>query len=144
MSEQELQQIEWAIQRVIIKMTRHLDLRELNEFASYFTVDGEWLRRGRTSVGRDAIIKDTDAVRTESLVIRHVLTNFNISLHDETHASCITYMTGYRTDPGPDFDGPFVPFTNQALWEYHDELELTEEGWRVSRRIAKPVFQKGE
>lgn len=144
LSNTEIREIEWEIERVIVKMTRHLDLRELSDFAAYFTEDGIWIRRGRNSEGRQAIIEDTEKVRSNTLVIRHVLTNFNITIHDRETASCITYMSGYRTDPGPDFEGPFVPFTNRALWEYHDKLRLTDEGWRVSERIAKPVFQDGD
>lgn len=144
LSDRDIRDIEWDVQRVIVKMTRHLDLRELEAFASYFTEDGIWIRRGRNSEGRAAIIEDTDKIRTDTLVIRHVLTNFNVTIHDADHVDCITYMSGYRTDPGPDFDGPFVPFTSRAVWEYHDQLRRTSEGWRVSQRIAKPVFQEGE
>lgn len=144
MTDDDIHKIEWAVSRVITKMTRHLDLRELEKFASYFTEDGIWIRRGRNSEGRRAIIEDTEKVRSDTLVIRHVLTNFNVTIHAPDHVSCITYMSGYRTDPGEGFEGPFVPFTSRAVWEYHDELRLTDDGWRVSQRIAKPVFQEGE
>lgn len=132
----------WEIQDVIIRMVRHLDLGDIEAFASYFTEDGSWTRRGKTSNSRQEIIDSTRAVRQETLVLRHVLTNFIVDFEDENNAKASCYMSGARTDSGETPEFP-VPFTDQAIWEYEDTFVKTSDGWRVKNRIAKPIFQKG-
>lgn len=143
MTEEERRQASWEIQDVVTRMVRHLDLGEYEAFASFFTEDASWTRRGRTSNSRQEIIDSTKATRSKTLLIRHVLTNFVIDFEDANNASMTCYMTGARTDTGEAPKYP-SPFTDQALWEYHDKLLKTKEGWRVKSRKTKPIFQKGK
>lgn len=142
MTREERRHHAWEIQDVVIRMVRHLDLGDIEAFASYFTEDGSWTRRGRTSNSRQEIIDSTKAVRSQTLVLRHVLTNFIVDFADDETAKATCYMSGARTDTGSEPSFP-VPFTDQALWEYEDTFVKTKEGWRVKKRIAKPIFQRG-
>ena len=131
--------IEWDCSQTVIRMGYLLDTGDFEGFASYFTADGFWLKRGRPLKGRKAIAEDC-ASRSPTLKIRHVFTNFIVDVLDESHAHCTCYMSGRRADPGQEADG-VLPAMDFALWVYHDELVCEAGVWRVAKRNQERVFE---
>ena len=132
-------EIEWDCQQVIIRMSYAQDIGDFQGYVSYFTSDGNWLRQGVELQGHEAIL-DALSKRSPTLRIRHVFTNFIVTIHDEKNVQCMSYMHGRRADPGEGIEGP-VPVQEQVLWVYHDDMVLTEDGWKVSKRRAEKIYE---
>ena len=143
-NEDERRRIERECREIMVRMGHHLDSGRFEEFVDYFTADAEWRRRGKQLKGREAILAQLHK-RSPTLILRHVLTNFVVNVHDMDHAHCQAYMLGFRYDSGEVSNTP-PPFrdANRALWIYHDDLVRTEAGWKVSRRSAERIFEDPE
>lgn len=142
--EDERRRIERECREIMVRMGHYLDSGRFEEFVDYFTDDAEWHRRGRELKGRESILAQIRR-RSPTLIIRHVLTNFVVDVHDRDHAHCQAYMLGFRYDNGQKSAAP-PPFrdANRALWIYHDDMVRTDAGWKVARRSAERILEDPE
>jgi hypothetical protein len=117
------------------------DRRDDPAGAALFTEDGTWVRGGRPYRGRIEIAESYQRLPA-SQVTRHVSASCVVTIQDGDHAEGVTYYIAYRHDPGTEnaplplpLDPPF------SLGEWHDRFERTPEGWRISYRETRRVFE---
>lgn len=134
---QEQQLIEAECSRLIAGYAYHVDRREYEELANLFAEDGVLDRGGNITSGRDSILAAMHE-RDKKVATRHMNGTPFFTSVTPTEARAVTYMLMYLvegTDEGPNE----VPGTT-GLGEFHDHFKLTEDGWRISERIAKPAM----
>ncbi len=104
------------------------------EFSNIFTEDASLSVGNQTWVGRDDIRARIEGL-DKSGSIRHLMSTIRIEPVDALHATGVSYATIYTAAGGSNSTEGFA-----IIGEYHDEFELTDDGWRISRRELKSVF----
>jgi hypothetical protein len=110
--------------------------------AARFTDDCTWIRGGRPYRGRAGVIDSYGRIPATQ-VSRHMSANCVVQVDDADHATAITYYVAYHHDPGvasPAFPLPFDP--PFSLGEWHDRFVRTTEGWRISHRETRRLFER--
>ena len=112
----------------------HRDNFNAEEFSNLFTPDASLTVLGSTWVGREDIRARIDGIRNGNTG-RHEMSTIFITPIDDTHATGISYATIYSAPPGVNsVSGPAL------IGEYHDEFELTSEGWKIAKRVLTRRF----
>ncbi|MBS7701226.1 MULTISPECIES: nuclear transport factor 2 family protein [unclassified Chelatococcus] len=124
---------EQACQRLCIEFHIKIDSCRYSEIELMFTEDAVWHHLKTTFSGKDEICT---YLRSKSPypIVRHLLTNSLIELHDESTASGICYVTLFYALPSsetPRLQAPVILVT------YHDTFRRTEGSWKFSSR--RPV-----
>lgn len=109
------------------------------EVVQLFTENGSFIRNGQEIVGRSAI-RETYRGRPSATTM-HMQSNFHLLDADGERATASVYnlVVGLPTK-----SDSVLPFDSQEairILEFHDEYYREAEGWRFSRRDARPVFQ---
>lgn len=133
--------IEQTCRNLVIALVHHYDHGEAEAAAGLFVPDGVWVKSRVPYRGHAAIVASF-AAQPAGLVLRHVTSNVLITVHDDAHATGVTYYlayVGHRPEGAPadaelPFDGP------ASLGEWRDEFVATAEGWRFQRRDGRRVF----
>lgn len=137
---------EFACRNLIGRYCHYIDFGEASRVAELFTADGIW-EDGRTTLdGIEAIRRGFAARESRSdRISRHVCSTTALEFETAESASCgsrahgITYLTLYRHD-GPT-EGRSAPLRGPLLvGEYHDDFDLTSEGWRIRHRRFSVAF----
>jgi uncharacterized protein (TIGR02246 family) len=134
--------IEQQCRDLVAAVTQRGDGRDLTGAAELFAEDGAWIRGGKAYAGRAGIIESFGRVSATQLT-RHMSANCVVTVHDPDHAAAITYYVAYHHDPGvaePTFPLPFDP--PFSLGEWHDRFVRTAEGWRISHRETRRLFER--
>lgn len=112
----------------------HRDRYDAVAFSNLFTEEaslkvgnGSW--EGRSNIR--ARIEGLDS----SGSIRHLMSTIRIEPIDELHATGVSYATIYTSAAGSNSTEGFA-----IIGEYHDNFELTDSGWKISKRELKSVF----
>lgn len=127
-----------AIAEVIVAYCRHIDTYEDPALLELFTPHATWLRAGQAPYeGREAIARYM-AQRDRGTLIRHVISNIQISLEGEDRATAVSYWTAYKSQPGQDLRSALAPF---AMGEFHDRFEFSDDRWRIARREIHSIFK---
>jgi DNA-binding transcriptional LysR family regulator len=138
----ERRRIEHDCRNLVMAVAQHGDHLRLADAAAQFAEDGTWQRGGKAWQGREAVAASY-AVLPATQVTRHMSANSLITILDPDHAEGVTYYVAYHHDPGtpdPTFPLPFdEPF---SLGEWHDRFVRTAEGWRISHRETRRLFQR--
>ena len=141
MTEAERQAIEFACARVSMALGMAADRHDADAYAGFYTVDGEFDRRGEVIKGRAAIAATIKAWPAD-FVIRHFSGPIVIDVQDANNATGVTYFTSYQ-HRGPLNDKGVAPMKDpQAFAEYRDRFVRTPEGWRIAYRKTVPVFAR--
>lgn len=135
------QEIEFECQRLVMRFAHFVDRKEHDAVAALFSDDAVWLRGGAVLTGlaaiRAALPDDATAVA------RHFVSGSTFEIADENHASGITDYLFFRFDPGKaaaELPLPLDPPFSIGAW--HDSFTRGPDGWRISRREARRVFQQ--
>lgn len=133
------------IQQLVDDYAIYRDRFDPEGYASVFAEDGEFLFRGQTYKGREAL---ADRVRAENPNVRtmHVMTSGQIVLLDENNAEGIHYASIYSEPVDPTLpEGALIPVSNFAVMGiYTDTYVRTDEGWKIATRYITPVFTAAE
>jgi hypothetical protein len=117
-----------------------LDERRYEELADIFATDGVWHRQGRELEGRRMII-ETMAERSESLAIRHVLTNVDVSPREDGTIEVFGYVLVFRSSGDAREAGPLaMPSAPSTLQSIRDTYKLVGDSWKILRKEARSVF----
>ena len=133
--------IEWDCAQVVNKFYCSLDARRYDELVNCFTPDGVWKRQGNELQGRDAIMAAMEE-RGENLVIRHIVTNVQVTIEDENSASTSEYITIYRHDSDEKLEGPAPLDGPGVIFLYQDKMVRSEDGWQMTDKRGRPIMLK--
>ncbi len=112
----------------------HRDRYDAVAFSNLFTEDAS-LKVGNGSWEGRANIRARIEGLDSSGSIRHLMSTIRIEPIDELHASGVSYATIYTSAAGSNSTEGFA-----IIGEYHDDFELTDSGWKISKRELKSVF----
>ena len=127
--------IEDACTELVMGYAIHRDQFNVDAYGALFSEDAVLSVLGSEYRGREAIRQRLAGARGKE-VTRHLMSGVWISVLDTHRATGISYASIYAAPPGELPLEPVMP----AVGEYHDEFQLTEDGWKISRRTFLPVF----
>ncbi|MDA0280077.1 MAG: nuclear transport factor 2 family protein [Proteobacteria bacterium] len=104
------------------------------EFSNLFTDEASLSVGNQTWEGRNNIRARIEGL-DKSGSIRHLMSTIRIEPIDELHASGVSYATIYTSAAGSNSTEGFA-----LIGEYHDNFELTDDGWKISKCELKSVF----
>ena len=109
--------------------------------ADLFTKDCVWTLLGQELHGREELAKGLrDGLGP--VFIRHFISNITVTVIDENNAEVISYAHAYRHEEGEIKDGT-IPFISAwALARHDNEMVLTDEGWKISRRDVSAMLMR--
>jgi hypothetical protein len=139
MDRQQQRDIEWDCAQVVTRFYNALDASRYDDLVDQFAPDGIWKRQGEELAGRDVILAAMQA-RSDTQVIRHVVTNIEINVVDEDNASSAEYVTIYRHDSGEKLDGPAPLDGPGVIFLYQDKLIRTGDGWKIADKRGRPIM----
>lgn len=126
-----------AIRRLLAELIWHADttgIDGLDAYVACFTDDAEWemfgdVRRGHAELRAGAEDRRRTGMMGPDTEVRHFLGCTLISFTGPRTASAKSYIQAYR-------DVKTKP-TLFLMGEYHDEFRLTDQGWKLARRLVK-------
>ena len=134
--------IEQECRDLVSAVAQRGDRRDVAGAAELFSEDGIWVRGGTVHQGRAGVIESYDRIPATQFT-RHMSANSVVTVLDRDHAEAVTYYLAYHHDPGlenPTFPLPLdAPF---SLGEWHDRFVRTPDGWRISHRETRRLFQR--
>lgn len=134
--------IERECQELIIRFGQYSDHGEAQKTADLYTLDAVVGHGAHAVTGRDNILA-TLKDRSPGKLNRHVAGNFMIDVADEKNASGIAYYISFSHDWGKEPAKPPAPISQPfSMGEWHFKFALTSEGWRISRRETKRLFER--
>lgn len=132
-----------ACEDVVLAFVRAFDDGRPESMLGHFAPDGIWERADGTVVGHDGLMKMM-AGRSQTLRVRHVITNMITTLQGGDAATVTSYVTVYRHDGAWPEQNP-APLRGPALvGEYTDQLRRTEGGWKISHKRVQAWFKTME
>jgi ketosteroid isomerase-like protein len=128
-------------QQLVTDYAYYRDLRDANSVAELFAEDARMLARGHWSEGRQAI---RDHVNGDDMntVSMHLITTIKIMPQDDNSATGVTYAAVAHEPKNTDPAAPTELHDFAVVGKYFDTFTRTDEGWKISERIFKPVFRK--
>ncbi len=131
-----------ACERLVIDSAAHNDAGDWQALGLVYADDGELVRpSGQTVSGRSAIIEAYQAGPADRLT-RHACTNIAIDITGPDTATGRTVVLLFVADPQPDGEaGRSRTTVGPAVGEFADDFRLTDDGWRIARRVATIVMR---
>ena len=134
--------IEWDCAQLLIGFFNAFDAWRYHDMVALFAPDGVWHRQGKALRGADAILDVLNA-RSRTQVVRHVVTNVQITVIDESHCDSRLYITAYISDTGSKPTEPPTIASPSLLLDVPGKLVRTGEGWRIASLTMTRVFVFG-
>ncbi|EUB98150.1 hypothetical protein PMI07_006464 [Rhizobium sp. CF080] len=129
------------IHKQLIRFYTGLDECQFDMMASILTPDGLWRRGGVDIKGREMFLEAMNK-RGADRHTRHILTNVQIDLQDETSGVAKFYSTAF-VHVGPTDDKGVSPMAlPSSIGIYTATFKRTEEGWQIADLRSKPSFKK--
>jgi SnoaL-like domain len=141
MPEQDADRVRRACRDLLLKLAWLTDHGPHHEIPTLFSEDGELIRDGKPTRGRDAL-REMYAKRPPELMTRHLISNLVIEPLSDSLAVARSSATVYRVR-SPGGTKPVPPMTcggPESILDYDDRLERLPEGWRLSRRVLSTVI----
>lgn len=143
MDDQTRRGIEADCTKLMIRSVHLLDRRRYQPLAELFGGEGEWLRGGKAYRGFDAIMGSLNE-RAPDMLIRHILTTIDVSVHGPDFAEALGYFLVYKASG----DGETEPSLPAALMppsmvaEMKDQYRMVGGAWRIAKRETARIFQQ--
>jgi len=127
-----------AVEAVLLDYCEFVDALDSEGVAGLFTEDGVFdLGFGRVSRGRRGVAEQIRTrVPSEYTHTSHHLSNIRITFEGRSRARARSYVMAWHRQAR---DGR----ERRLYGRYLDDLELTPEGWRISRRVLKMAGEDG-
>ena len=91
--------IEWDCAQNLTRFFNYFDQWRYDDMAAMFAPDGVWHRAGKSLQGEAVIIAELNK-RSRTQTVRHVITNVQVDVTDESSAEFMLYVTAYIHDSG--------------------------------------------
>lgn len=142
MDADERRRIEHDCRNLVMAVAQHGDHGRLADAAAQFAEDGVWQRGGKPWAGREGVVASYSVIPATQFT-RHMSANSLITIVDPDHAEGVTYYVAYHHDPGtPEIKLPLPLDPPFSMGEWHDRFVRTAEGWRISHRETRRLFQR--
>lgn len=115
------------------------DRSDAKNYSSLFAVDGCLTVRGNELCGREALYQRL-ANADGSRVSMHVMSSSQITIIDRDNATGVHYAAVYGGARTENQEGPIPVSGFAVLGQYHDHYVRTADGWKISKRIMRPIF----
>jgi hypothetical protein len=128
-------------QQLVTDYAYYRDLRDADKVAELFTEDARMLARGHWNEGRQAL---RDHVNGDDMdtVSMHLMTTIKIMPQDEKSATGISYAAVAHEAKAEGESAAALLDNFAVVGKYHDTFVLTNDGWKISERIFRPVFRR--
>ena len=115
-----------------------VDGRDVEGFVALWSENAIWHNSRGPLEGQAGIRRHVEATWDQGPAGRHICTNIQVTLADETHASGISCFTYYAGDVSG--RPATIP---QFIGRYVDEYVRTATGWRFASRRIEPELKYG-
>ncbi len=142
MDSEERKKIEQECRDLVTAVIQYGDHKETESAVALFSEDCTWIRGGKPFKGRAAVFESYKR-GSPTQVTRHIGANTLITVLDADNALGVTYYIAFHHDPktdNPQFPLPFDPPFSMGEW--HDRFVRTPEGWRISHRETRRLFER--
>lgn len=139
MKPEERRAIEWDCAQLLARFYRCLDERAYRETADLFVEDGEWLRMGELLSGRDKILRVLEQ-RSESVAIRHLLSNVLVDVDSPESATVHAYVTVFIHRGGEPAASPATLEHPVAIWSLRVRCVAVEGVWKTQSHRGDRVM----
>ena len=131
-----------ACEKLVADYAIFRDRPDPEGYSNTFADDGELVLPSGTYSGREAL-RHRLAEGAGKSVSRHMMSTSRIIVQDSRHATGISYAMIFieETPDGEETEFPVATDGIFAIGEYHDTFELTNRGWKFTRREFRPVLQ---
>ena len=137
---QEFLLIEAACRRLTLVYARGIDLYDDDMVLAAFARDGIWNRPGNPPLRGHPEIAEFLKSRDRAILMRHVMSNFQLELLGASRAKGVSYWTAFVAEnhvPGTTAK-PSAPF---SVGEYEDEYMREDGDWKIARRTMRYIFR---
>jgi hypothetical protein len=142
MTDDETLFIERACEKLVIDSATFNDRMDWSALAGLYTPDGTVERpSGEVTEGRAAIEASYSAGPTNRLT-RHACVNLRVHVDSPSTAHATTVAIIYFCDSNDTPNGHMGIKANEShlIGEFEDTFASTDEGWRISSRIARMIM----
>jgi hypothetical protein len=136
MDRAEKRAIEWDCIGVSTSFFHYLDERDYEALAALMAPDGTWPRQGRTLTG-PAEVLDALRGRPASMITRHMVTNFLVTIHDPDRATVRFNLTVYLNEAAGTAPPPRIDTVRACT----DELVRVNGEWKLQSKTSIAIFQ---
>ncbi|MDT5073672.1 MAG: hypothetical protein QOH82_2992 [Mycobacterium sp.] len=130
--------VHWELTRLNNAFAFYLDNGAFESMIGLFTPDGLFDRAGIVHRGQDEM-REGMAERPK-VTTRHLLTNFHLTSVDDDSAEAVVCAMVYHGPVAENGEAVVYATDNGRVIEFHDRYVKTVDGWRISSRIARPIF----
>jgi SnoaL-like domain len=138
LSVEERRGVEWECQRLSVAVAYCLDRCLFDEMMAYLTEDVVFDRAGPVVTSRAELRAAME--QRPDITTRHCLSNFHFVTTEAGRAEAVVTAMTYHTLGSPSDEVKPFATQNGRLLDMHTIYENTDDGWRISSIIAKPVM----
>jgi hypothetical protein len=142
MTDTETLLIERACEKLVIDSATFNDHKNWSALAGLYATDGSVERpNGEVSVGRETI-EATYAAGQANRLTRHILANLRVHVDaaDAAHATTLAIIYFCDANDTPNGHMGIKANAGHLIGEFEDTFVLTDDGWRISTRIARMIM----
>ncbi len=133
-------QIEHACAKLSTLYANCLDTFEDETTLSLFAPDGVWNHMSKGPLVGRGVIGEFLASRDRASLLRHIVSNCEVTVISETRATGRSYWTAYIPTAGEAGELPTVS-APASVGAYDDEYVFVDGAWRFATRTMKPLFR---
>lgn len=139
LSDDQRRAIEWDCQQLSMRAFNLVDAREYEALGQLYTEDAVFVRptdKENPFTGRANIVASY-ANRPATRMSRHFCSNFEVEALGPDRARgffLVLVYVGEAGTPAPRFGA--LAESSQLVGEFRDEYRLTDQGWRISKRVG--------
>ena len=130
--------VHWELTRLNNAFAYFIDNGEFESMIELFTPEGLFDRAGIVHRGHDELREGM--AQRPAVTTRHLLTNFHlVDFNDET-AEAVVCALVYHGPVSKNGEVVVYATDNGRVIDFHDRYVKTGGGWRISSRVARPIF----
>jgi len=133
-------EVECDVRQLIFRMTAFYDSQIYDKMLDLFTEDAEYKSSSRGHLKGKAQILEGISRRPKNRLVRHLITNVMVDLHDANNASSRCYLVGAINDGGHPLVKAVPSVGAPAFGEYLMQFRRENGVWKISRKETVEVF----